>query len=232
MKPEAGSSKNMMNHITASQRERLAGIVRDILDTGDCCHDWDHTERVLANAMNIAAGTVADLDVVTAAAILHDIARPEESASRGARDHAELGAEMAERILTEENIGTPEFRKHVAECIRTHRFRSRSGKKPASIEAEIIFDADKLDSIGAVGVARSCHFAGQTGARVHNRAHEALAGEPYGREDSAYREYLVKLSKVPEKMLTENGRILAAQRKIFMDTFFDTLNRECYGQMP
>jgi uncharacterized protein len=218
-----------MSHcLTSTEQERLTDIARRILDHGDGCHDWDHTRRVLANALNIARNTAADVGVITAAAILHDIARPQETATQGKNDHAEMGAEMALNLMRQHNIGDYTFRMHVAECIRTHRYRSRSGQLPASLEAEIIFDADKLDSIGAIGVARSCHFAGQTGARVHNRKEEALAGKAYGKEDSAYREYLVKLADVPNKMLTPNGRKLAEKRKIFMDAFFETLNEECF----
>jgi uncharacterized protein len=86
-----------------------------------------------------------------------------------------------------------------------------------------------LDSIGAIGIGRSFHFAGRTGARVHNRAEEALASDSYSREDSAYREYLVKLRKIRERMLTDAGRQLAEKRHAFMVAFFEELNEECFG---
>ena len=90
----------------------------------------------------------------------------------------------------------------------------------------MVFDADKLDGIGAIGIARSFHFAGRIGARVHNTEAEALSDSSYSREDSAYREYLVKLRYVKDKLLTESGKQMAKQRHEFMVAFFNQLNEE------
>lgn len=212
---------------SSTEIARLTEIARGILDGDSSCHDWDHTLRVLRTAMRLAEGAAADPAVITAAAILHDIGRPQETADRGKSDHAAIGARMALAILADEEIGDEPFRRHVADCIRTHRYRSRTAEAPATIEARIIYDADKLDSLGAIGLARSFHFAGRSGARVHNTAGEALSGLPYGREDSAYREYLVKLRELPARMLTAAGRAEASRRVAFMAAFFDELNQEC-----
>ena len=214
--------------LTDEQRTRLTQIAQARLEADPSCHDWDHTQRVLACAMELGRQENADLSVIAAAAILHDIARPQEMADQGQSDHALLGAEQALEILHEENIGDDAWQRHVAACIRTHRYRNRTGEKPASPEACILFDADKLDSLGAIGLARAFHFAGKTGARVHNTAEEALGGASYGREDSAYREYLVKLQYLPESMLTSAGRKTALQRRQFMQAFFAELDDECH----
>jgi len=79
---------------------------------------------------------------------------------------------------------------------------------------------------GAIGIGRAFHFAGRIGARVHNTEAEAIAGESWGLEDSAYREYLVKLKHIPVAMLTETGKKMAAERCKFMDEFFRRLNAE------
>lgn len=208
-------------------QSRLAEIARTLLDEDCSCHDWDHTCRVLATALRIGAEEGADLSVLTAAALLHDIARPQEMVTQGAVDHAVAGAGMAADILSREDVGDECFRRHVADCIRTHRYRSRTGEAPATLEARVLFDADKLDSIGAIGLARAFHFAGKTGARVHNSKADALAGCSYGRDDSAYREYLVKLQFVPEKLLTAAGRVAGAQRLAVMQRFFAELDEEC-----
>lgn len=218
-----------MTILTSDELKRLSERARALLERDASCHDWDHTERVLSCARTLALLEGADLSVVTAAAILHDIARPIEMSDHGRSDHAALGAQMALELLEEEGIGNESWRKHVAECIRTHRYRNRTGDSPATVEARVLYDADKLDSLGAIGLARAFHFAGKTGARVHNRREEALAGESYGREDSAYREYLVKLQYLPEAMLTDAGRKLAEERSAFMKAFFEELTRECYG---
>ena len=83
-----------------------------------------------------------------------------------------------------------------------------------------------FDGIGAIGIARSFHFAGRIGARVHNTEAEALSDSSYSREDSAYREYLVKLRYVKDKLLTESGKQMAKQRHEFMVAFFNQLNEE------
>ena len=213
--------------LSDEQQARLTQIAQARLEADPSCHDWDHTRRVLSCALALGRQEHADLSVITASAILHDIARPVEMADQGQSDHAILGATMALDILTQENIGDDAWRHHVSECIRTHRYRSRTGEKPATIEACVLFDADKLDSLGAIGLARAFHFAGKTGARVHNTAYEALNGASYGREDSAYREYLVKLQYLPDSMLTKAGRIIACQRHQFMKNFFAELDDEC-----
>ena len=206
---------------------RAEAAARGYLADSPACHDWDHTQRVRSNALQLARGEGADLLVVEVAALLHDIGRPQELADQGKTDHAQVGAEMALRLLPQLCVDDNAFIAHVADCIRTHRFRTRQPELfPATQEAKVVFDADKLDGIGAIGIARSFHFAGRIGARVHNTAEEALAENSYSKEDSAYREYLVKLRYVKDKMLTETGRRLAIQRHDFMVEFFRQLNEE------
>ena len=216
-----------MHFLTSEAEARLSVLAKSILDSDGSCHDWDHTLRVKHTALALGAQEGADLEIVATAAILHDIARPQEMADQGKSDHAAIGAAQAREILTREGIGDDAFRDHVAACIRTHRFRNRTGEIPATIEAKVLFDADKLDSLGAIGLARAFHFAGKTGARVHNTPAEALSGDSYGREDSALREFLVKLQNVPDRLLTAAGRQIGAERLAFMRDFFARLDREC-----
>ncbi len=202
----------------------LAEQVRGKLEKASGCHDFDHTLRVLRNAEELAAEcSGADLEVVRLAALLHDFARPEEMAAKGAVCHAELGAELVRPLLV--SAGFPaETVEQVSQAVLTHRYRA--ARIPATLEAEIVYDADKLDSLGAVGVGRAFLFAGRVHARLHNTAEEALRSAAYSREDTAYREYLVKLSRLPECMLTVPGRRIARERKAVMDAFFLELNRE------
>ena len=188
------------------------------------CHDFDHTLRVVRNAMQLCKKLPeANRQTVLLAALLHDIARAEEDASKGAADHAELGAAMVPELLTPYDLPQEQVA-HIAEAVRTHRYRG--GDRPATLEAEIVYDADKLDSLGAVGIGRAFLFAGKEGARLHNDARTALASEPYSLEDTAYREYLVKLRKLPEAMLTRPAWLLARQRAAFMKQFFMVLDKE------
>ena len=186
---------------------RLAGTVREKLERASGCHDFDHTLRVLRNAELLAKELpAADLRIVRLAALLHDFARPEEMAAKGKLCHAVLGAELVRPLLVEAGF-EPETVDRVSQAVLTHRYRAN--RIPATLEAQIVYDADKLDSLGAVGIGRAFLFAGREHARLHNTREEALGSAEYSREDTAYREYLVKLSKLPGCMLTAPGRRIA-----------------------
>ena len=220
-----------MNSSGASLRlwDRVFERVRRELGDAPGCHDFAHTLRVLKNAERIASEEPdCDLDAVRFGALLHDVARPEELASGGKLCHAALGAEKSRRILKEEGCEDAAFIQHVSEIVRTHRYRGKL--RPSTLEACIVYDADKLDSLGAFGVARAFHFAGRIGACLHNSEQEALASESYSSQDSAYREYLVKLRGLPDHLLTDPARRLAAGRAAFMRAFFDRLNEEQEGR--
>lgn len=214
--------------MSQSITEAVAAKAHAILDGVASCHDWDHTLRVRRHALELASQLPgADVCVVEVSALLHDIGRPAEVRANGKLCHAQLGAEMAYGILKELGVSDEAFITHVCACIRTHRYRRRTpDQAPDSLEAKIVYDADKLDSLGAVGLARSFHFASKLDARIHNTADEALASESYTREDTAYREYLVKLRYLPESMLTLPGQTQARKLLAFMEEFFDELNRE------
>lgn len=191
-------------------------------------HDWEHTERVLALALHLGKAEGADPEIVTYAALLHDIARQEEDAASGAVDHAVRGAEVASGLLR--SWGLPEAKiAAITHCIRTHRFRNNL--EPETLEARVLFDADKLDSIGAVGIGRAFLFAGEVGAKLHNPDADIAQTRPYTEEDTAYREFMVKLRHVKDRILTAEGRRLAEERHAFMLDFFERLNREVKGAL-
>ena len=205
--------------------ERISNRARMFLEAPGS-HDWDHTLRVYNLALRIGKIEGAHLQVIKLAALLHDIARPIQDENKGKVCHAEEGGNIASAIL-QDKTGSCETSEKVTHCIRTHRFRK--DEKPASLEAKVLFDADKLDSIGAIGIGRAFQFAGEVGARLHNKAIIPERSQEYGEEDTAYREFLVKLSKVKSRMLTDEGRRLAEARHEFMQTFFEQLNKEDEG---
>jgi uncharacterized protein len=191
-------------------------------------HGFDHTERVLALALHVGKKEGADLTVLTLAALLHDIGRRAEDASQGELCHAEVGSEMARKILRKHRLPDDVIDK-VVHCIRHHRYRR--GSTPATIEARVLFDADKLDAIGAIGIGRAFLFAGENGARLHNTPGiDPLATRAYSSEDTAYREFLAKLRHVHERMLTREGKRLAEKRHAFMERFFDQMQEEIEGE--
>lgn len=189
-------------------------------------HGPDHSERVFTMAMDMGRELKARLDILAPAALLHDIGRSFESETKGQVCHAQKGAEMAMDILQSFSFSSQDIDK-ITHCIRSHRFRSK--ETPQTLEAKIIFDADKLDSIGAIGIGRAFLFAGQIGSKLHNAETDHSTTHSYSLEDTAYREFQVKMYKVKEQMLTSLGRKLAEKRHRFMEVFFDELNREIYG---
>lgn len=205
----------------------LKEIVKDKLcQTGDG-HDFDHTLRVLACGEKLLMQLpFADALVVKTAIILHDIARPLESQSCGKICHAQMGSQLVPEILQGFNLDD-QFISKVANCVRCHRYRDNA--EPTTIEEKIVYDADKLDSMGAIGIGRAFLFAGNNGARLHNTKEEALNSKEYSKEDTAYREYLVKLSFLKDRMQTTPGKALAIERHKFMEMFFHELNEEVLG---
>ncbi len=191
-------------------------------------HGWDHTERVYGLCLRIGRKEKADLDILRLAAVLHDIGRDEEDQSNGKVCHSRRGAGLARRILEKYFFNKGQIAA-VCHCIRTHRFRGKS--IPKSLEAKVLFDADKLDSIGAVGIGRAFLFAGEIGANLHDPGIDVKKTQPYTNEDTAYREFLVKLSRVKDRMFTREGRKIAAERHKFMVEFFDRLNKETNGRL-
>lgn len=206
--------------------ERLLAISHEYCEAEGGCHGPDHTERVYNLALHIGRLMNARLDILGAAALLHDIGRSHEMLSQGKICHANKGAEMSRTILT--GLGfSPEMQEAILHCIEAHRYRNN--KVPETLEAKILFDADKLDSIGAIGIGRAFLFAGQVGARLHNRGVDVANTSSYSTEDTAYREFLVKLCKIKDKMLTPEGKRLAAERHEFMELFFKRLDKEIHG---
>ncbi|MBM9536845.1 HD domain-containing protein [Desulfobulbus alkaliphilus] len=189
-------------------------------------HGPDHSERVLRTALVMGRIMVARCDILAPAALLHDIGRKEERTSQGKICHARYGAEIAAELLKKTGYNDEDMRA-ICHCIRTHRFRG--GIAPESLEARILFDADKLDSIGAVGIGRAFLFAGQIGARLHNPEQDHTQTRAYSIEDTAYREFRVKMSRVRGQMLTPIGRQIAKKRHTFMELFFAQLTRETSG---
>jgi len=190
-------------------------------------HDWAHTLRVFKLCERIGAKEDVDMDVLLVAAYLHDIGRGYQDASTGAICHAEKGAEMAIPIVSELPLSEKQ-KDNVVHCVKSHRFRGNSD--PETAEAKVLFDADKLDAIGAVGVARAFLFAGEVGARLHSPEIKVEQSEPYSKDDTGYREYKLKLCKIRDRILTQTGRKLAHERHVFMEDFFKRFIKEYEGE--
>jgi uncharacterized protein len=196
---------------------------------GRASHGWDHVERVWNLCRRIGSEEGADLEVLEIAVYLHDLGRAQETASGGRVCHAREGARLALELLREKGL-PEETIQAVVHCIESHRFRA-GAVGPQTLEARVLFDADKLDSIGAVGIGRAFLFAGEVGAVLHNPRADIASTRPYSTDDTAYREFCVKLVKIRDRMLTASGRRLAENRHRFMVEFFQRLEQEVAGVM-
>ena len=204
---------------------------RRLYEGGGGGHDFDHVLRVLNLALRIGRAEGANLAVVQTAALLHDVAESQDRVT-----HHLLGAEMARNLL---NDRPAEFVEAVAHAIAAHRFRAEP--VPQTLEAQVISDADKLDSIGAIGIGRAFAYAGAHGSALWREPWRAIAesapddaaqsrpaalGEGY----TPVHEFVYKLNLIPQRLYTEAARTIAGERRAFMQQFFDRLDREANGE--
>ena len=197
------------------------------------CHDWTHVERVKKLALKIAKAEGADLDIVELAVYLHDIGRKKEMKNKGNFCHAEEGAKLAKGILKKYNLSQAVI-DNITHCIISHRYRN--SHIPNTIEAKVLYDADKLDSIGAIGVARDFLFAGNAGSNCLYIGNEKKISKlkkdySYTKEDSAILEYEIKLKKVKGRIITKTGKKIAQERHLFMTKYFTRFWKEVQGEL-
>ena len=189
----------------------------------DGAHDCQHIYRVLYHALEIAKDYDVDREVLIAAALLHDIGR--EAQFRDPRlDHATVGADLAYDYL--KKIGWAEDKaQHVKACIATHRFRAES--PPVSMEAKILYDSDKLDAAGLLGIARTLAYKGIVAEPLYNVDIDGCV--LIGDDDvnpSFLQEYNFKLKKVYDNFFTAKARIIAESRRSAAVSFYHNLCNE------
>lgn len=190
----------------------------------DSAHDAQHIYRVLYNGLEIAKGEEnVNYDVLIAACLLHDIGRPEQFANPNLC-HAAVGSEKARGFLLENGF-SPDFAEQVAHCIATHRFRKAN--PPQTVEAKILFDADKLDVTGAIGIARTLMYKADTKEPLYTlRSDGTISNGEDEISPSFFREYKFKLEKLYNRFYTRRGAALAAQRRQIAADFYEALYQE------
>lgn len=204
----------------------------------DPVHDFEHVLRVYALAERLAKAEGADWEIVQAAVLLHDAegaaqaetTQDEVQNTNPRQDHQNASAEFARQVLAGQ--GWPEVRiQAVMHAIRAHRFRG-DREKPETLEAMILFDADKLDAIGAIGVARAVAYAARAGQPVFSepsqRFLESGVREP-GEPHSAYHEYIFKLRHLKDRLHTSLAKKIAEERHEYMAQFFSRIRQEIDG---
>lgn len=207
------------------KRSEYKAIEEYMIDCmNDSSHDSEHVMRVLYTAMRLAeTERGVDCGILITACLLHDIGR-EAQFKDPKVCHAAEGGKMAERFLI--GIGWSGQRaKHVRDCIRTHRWRS--GDPSVSIEAKILFDADKLEAAGAMGIARTLMYQGQVGRQLYTmQSGQVCSGDGRDEPGSFFREYQNKLKNIYNMFYTEEARRMAETRKGNAEMFVSSLKSE------
>ena len=201
----------------------------------DAAHDYDHLVRVIALADKIQASEGGDLPTIWAAVALHDIGQERERRHGG--DHALIGAALAAELLKD----TPfpqQYIPAVQQAIQEHRMTG--GVIPQTLEGRILYDADKLDCLGAIGIGRLYCITGRYNQKVYAPIPDDIV-EPIDpqmirilrrRPDySPSIEFQLLFANLPERMTTNTGREMAHERFAFMQEFFSRLRQEVEGEL-
>ena len=190
----------------------------------DSAHDKEHIYRVLYNALEIAKSEKdVDYDVLISACLLHDIGRKEQFEDP-TLCHAQVGGEKAFKFLTEHGFNV-EFAEQIKHCIVTHRYRKN--KLPQSLEAKILFDADKLDVSGALGIARTLMYKGIACEPMYFVLPNGMVSNGENDiEPSFFQEYKYKLEKLYSNFYTERGAEIAKCRQSAAAEFYNNLYQE------
>lgn len=189
---------------------------------GDAAHDLAHIRRVVANARSLAAAEHARLEIVLPAAWLHDcVTVPKDSPQRAAASR--LAAAQAGTWLRE--WGWPEATlPDIAHAIEAHSFSA--GLAPRTIEAKVVQDADRLDALGAVGLARCLMLGGEMGRPLYAAADPFCAQRAPDDRTACVDHFYAKLLTLEATMQTESGRKEAKRRTEYLRGFLAELRRE------
>ena len=213
-------------------RSRLRRIVAQRMEQ-DPAHDLAHLDRVWTNAHRIArnengSNSDADLRVLMAAAYLHDLVNlPKDAPNRA--EASTLSAQQAEPILRELGFSDPEI-KATQHAIAAHSFSA--GIPAQSAEAHILRDADRLDALGAIGIARTFIVAGSMGRAVYDPADPFAAARDLDDQSWSIDHWHLKLLQLPGEMVTTKGREIAEKRARLMLAYLEQLAKEIDTDLP
>jgi len=194
--------------------------VRGIYEQFDASHDFQHIERVYQNALAILhTEPEADAEVVKIAVLLHDVSDKKYTDSK----------EQENKLIAELSL-SEEKKKHIRDCIAQVSFNGGNELEATSIEAKIVRDADRLDAIGAIGIARTFAFGGAKGRKLYDEEEDArtdMTEEEYrSKNTSSVTHFYEKLLLLKDLMITEKGKQMANERHQFMVQFLEQLQNE------
>jgi uncharacterized protein len=204
-------------------------FVKQQLQDAEGGHDWFHIERVYKNAILIAQEEVCNITVVKLGALLHDIAD-----SKFHDGDEEIGPKIAQKFLESENV-SEEIIEHVIQIIQNISFKGGNFEQTfSSKELEIVQDADRLDALGAIGIARTFNYGGFKNRAIYNPSIAPklnMSKEEYKNSDSpTLNHFYEKLLLLKDKMNTETGKKIAQERHRFMETFLSQFYAEWEGE--
>lgn len=204
-------------------------FVKEKLKDAEAGHDWFHMQRVYKNALLIADGEQCDLEVVKLGALLHDIAD-----SKFHDGDESIGPKVAREFL-ESQKASKEIIVHVVNIIENISFKGGNfEKKFTSKELEIVQDADRLDAIGAIGIARTFNYGGFKNRPLYNpdiAPNLNMSKEEYKNSESpTLNHFYEKLLLLKDKMNTQTGKKIAEERHRFMELFLSQFYAEWEGE--
>ncbi len=202
--------------------QKLEKIVKKRLEQNDPAHDYDHIMRVLKNAKKIAKKEDVNLDVIVAAVLLHDIVSYPKSDPRSKNSSTE-SAEKSRKILRNYNF-TPDEINTVADAIKDHSF-SR-GVIPSTLEGKILQDADRLDALGAIGIARTFSVGGAENRPFYYNKDPFCKKHSPDDKSWTLDHFYKKLLRLEKTMNTKTGREEAGKRIKIMKKFLKKLEKE------
>lgn len=205
-------------------------FVKQNLENAEGGHDWFHIQRVYKNSLLIAQNEVCDIKVVQLGALLHDIAD-----SKFHDGDETIGPKKAREFLESENVD-PKMIEHVINIIENISFKGGNfDKKFSSIELDIIQDADRLDAIGAIGIARTFNYGGFKNRPLYNPAippNTKMTKEEYKKNEApTINHFYEKLLLLKDKMNTGTGKQIAQQRHRYMEGFLAQFYAEWEGDL-
>lgn len=209
--------------------EATVAYVKQELQNAEGGHDWFHIERVWKNTLTIAQGENVEMLVVQLGALLHDIA---DSKFNGGDE--ELGPAKAKAFM--QHMGLEEsIIEHVQNIIRYISFKGgnfNAGFK--SKELDVVQDADRLDALGAIGIARAFNYGGYKGRELYNPAiapNLNMSKEEYKHTQApTLNHFYEKLLLLKDRMNTDTGKRMAEERHAFMETYLEHFYKEWNGE--
>ena len=218
--------RSMQNDAVARIFQPFEALVQELIPhviaTDDGAHDIGHIGRVLANAMRIQAVEGGDGEILAAAVLLHDCVSVEKNSPLRAQA-SRLAAEKASEILS--GLGWDQGRTAAcAHAIAAHSFSA--GIAPETLEAKILQDADRLDAIGMIGVARLYYIGGRMGSSLYDPVDPKAEHRPLDDKMFAMDHFAAKLFKLADGFQTATGSLLAGERHKRLHLFYDLLLEE------